>query len=146
MFTKKEDRQDTKAELLRGVRLFRGCNDAEVRKLAAAWDQVSFPAGRVLVTEGQAGSEAFILASGTAEVTLGGKHLADIGPGTIVGEMALLDNGPRAATVTLTSDAELLVIEVRRFRALLDQMPSLTRQILTTLSQRLREVEGALTA
>lgn len=146
MFTKKDDRQDTKAELLRGVRLFRGCNDAEVRKLATAWDQIHFPAGRVLVTEGQTGSEAFILASGTAEVTLGGKHLADIGPGTIVGEMALLDSGPRAATVTLTSDAELLVIEVRRFRALLDEMPSLTRQILATLSQRLREVEGALTA
>lgn len=146
MFTKKDDRQDTKAQLLRGVSLFRSCTDAELRTLASAWDQVHFPAGKVLVREGEAGSEAFILASGTADVTLAGKKLAEIGDGAVVGEMALLDNGRRAATVTLTTDAELLVIEVRRFRGLLDEMPSLTRQILSTLSQRLREVEGALTA
>lgn len=146
MFTKKDNREDSKLALLRRVEIFRGCSEPELRRLASCWDLMTCPAGRVLVTEGQRGSEAFVLASGTADVTIGGQRIAQIGPGAVIGEMALLDNGTRAATVTLTSEAELLVIEVRQFSALLDQMPRLARQILSTLSRRLREVEGVLTA
>ena len=146
MFTKKDHRDDTRMALLRDVDLFRACSDAELRRLGSSWDPVTYPAGRVLVTEGERGSEAFVLASGAAAVTIGDQHIAGIGPGAVVGEMALLDNGTRAATVTLTTESELLVIAVREFRSLLDEMPNLTRQILTTLTRRLREVEGALTA
>lgn len=146
MFTKRDNREDSKLTVLRGVSLFRACSDAELRRLASYWDIVTQPAGKVLVTEGERGSEAFVLASGAADVTIGGQRIAQIGPGAVVGEMALLDHGRRAATVTLTAEAELLVIEVRAFGALLDDMPHLTRKILTTLSTRLREVEGALTA
>lgn len=146
MFTKKDNREDSKLELLRGVDLFRGCSGAELRRLASRWDIVTKPAGAVLIAEGERGSEALVLASGSASVTIDGKQVAEVGPGAIIGEMALLDNGTRAATVTLTTESELLVIEVRQFRALLEEMPSLTRQILATLTRRLREVEGVLTA
>lgn len=142
----KKEKANSKLEVLREVDLFRGCSDAELKKVMSAWDQVTFPAGRVLVKEGERGAEAFVLVSGTGEVSIGGQKIAEVGPGAVIGEMALLDNGPRGATVTLTTDSELLVIEVRRFRGLLDELPSLTHKILATLSRRLREVEGILTA
>lgn len=132
---------DPKIQLIRTVDLFRSCSEREYRHLAAAFDQLDLPAGRVLIHEGRYGGEAFVLVQGTAEVTIAGERIAMLGPGSVIGEMALVDRGPRTATVVLTTAATVLVTDPQRFTGVLAEMPSVSSKVLATLSRRLREAE-----
>lgn len=134
---------DPKVELMRGIELFRGCSDGELRSLARAFDAVELPAGHVLTREGGPGVEAFVLATGSAEVVIDGDPIASLGPGSVVGEMALVDRGRRTATVTLTSSATVLVADPRRFRSVLTEVPRVAHNVLESLSLRLRRIEGS---
>lgn len=136
---------DPKLELMRGIELFRGCSDGQLRTLARAFDAVELPAGHVLTREGGFGGEAFVLASGSAEVTIDGDPIASLGPGSVVGEMALIDRGRRTATVTLTTSATVLVADPQRFRGVLAEVPQVAQNVLASLSLRLRRVEGSAT-
>lgn len=137
--TKKNN--DPKIQLIRNIDLFRACSDREYLQLAAAFDQLDLPTGRVLMHEGRRGTEAFVLVRGTAEVVIAGERIATLGAGSVIGEMALVDHGPRTATVTLTTDASVLVTDAQRFAAVLSDMPTVSRKVLATLSQRLRDAE-----
>jgi CRP-like cAMP-binding protein len=94
--------------------------------------------------QGQPGREAFVIVDGRATVKVGDIEVATVGPGDHVGELALLDGGPRTATVTAATDMTVLVISQRAFFALLDDVPGLARKILGSLASMVRELDEQL--
>jgi CRP-like cAMP-binding protein len=131
----KNDRQ----KLLAEVPLFSACTDRELDRLARHAEIVDFAAGDVLMTEGEAGHEFFTIIDGEVGVTSGGETLAKLGPGAYVGEQALLDPGPRTATVTALRDTQAVLLSSREFYAAVDDVPGLARKLLTGMARRLRE-------
>ena len=130
-------RRDAKIELLKKVPLFAGCSKSELRELAKTADELDIREGTVLTREGKSGREFFVLIDGTARVTKSGKKVADLGPGDWLGEIALLTDSPRTATVTTTSPVDLLVITDRRFRSVVETMPSIALKVLACVGDRL---------
>lgn len=113
------------------------------RKELAALERASVPtalaAGTVLMNEGRPGKEAFIVRSGTVAVQRNGDTIARLGAGEFVGEMSVLDGGPRSATVVCETDCRLLVLSVPDLRTLLADAPSLSHRLMVSLSTRLRD-------
>src|SRR5262245_3657070 len=101
---------DDKIRALSGVGLFAGCTKRELRRVAQLCVPLSVDEGFVLTVEGGPGRECFIIADGKARVTIGGKPVGVVGPGECVGEMALLDRGPRTATVAVQTPMSLYVL------------------------------------
>jgi CRP/FNR family transcriptional regulator, cyclic AMP receptor protein len=134
--------KDAKIELLSNVPLFSACSKRDLRRIAALVDEIDVPEGRVLMRQGDPGSECFVVAEGKAKATVRGSGSASLGPGDVVGEMALLDRGPRSATVTATTDMYLLVLSSRSFSALINQVPLVARRIMAVLAERVREAEA----
>ena len=130
-------RRDAKVELLRTVPLFAGCSKSELRALARTADELDLREGTVLTREGRAGREFFVLVEGTAEVRRKGKKIADLGPGDWLGEIALITDSPRTATVTATSPVDVLVITERSFRTVVETMPSIALKVLARVGERL---------
>ena len=128
-------------EHLAQIRLFSSCNNKELAKIAKASDELSIAQGKVLMAQGQAGREAFVIVDGTATVSVGDVDVAELGPGHHVGELALLDGGPRVATVTSTTPMVLLILTVDEFRQMLETAPSVARRMLVILGSRLRAVD-----
>jgi CRP-like cAMP-binding protein len=136
---------DRKVQLLGQVSLFSECNSKELSRIAALADEIEVDKGTVLTKEGLPGRECFVVSSGKAKCTLRGKRLATYGPGDVFGEMALLDNEPRAATIAAETDMVLFVVDSRSFWGLCEQAPSVARKIMKSIAQRLRRVEKAPT-
>lgn len=132
---------DNRVDLLRRVGLFSACSRKELKEVASLATPVEATEGEVLAREGKPGSELFIIAAGSARVTLRGKDLANLYPGDAFGEMALLDGGPRGATVTAETPMSLYVLGPREFSTLLESVPAVGRKILASLARRLREVQ-----
>ena len=128
-------------DVLSGVWLFSGCTKKELTALAALATQVDVPAGKVLATQGQPGREFFVVVSGKAEATRGNVPIGVLGPGTFFGEMSLLENKPRVATVTTTEPTSVLVLTAQEFDSVVEMMPTVDRKILVVLAERLRDVE-----
>jgi CRP-like cAMP-binding protein len=135
----KHDRQ----KLLAQVALFSACTDKELDRLARHAEIVDFHAGDVLMTEGEAGHEFYVIIDGEVGVTSGGDTLAKLGSGTYVGEQALLDPGPRTATVTALRDTQAVLLSSREFYAAIDDVPGLSRKLLAGMARRLRESSTA---
>ena len=132
------------ADQLAGLPLFSACSKRDLQRLARASDEIQVPAGTVLTTQGDIGREAFIIMDGTASVTKDGVVEAELGPGDHVGELALLDGGPRSATVTATTDMSVLVLSKPAFNGVLDEIPTLAHKLLVSLARRLRQSEQSL--
>jgi CRP/FNR family transcriptional regulator, cyclic AMP receptor protein len=130
-------RRDAKIELLKKVPLFADCSKAELRELAKSADELDLREGTVLTREGRPGREFFVLIDGTVQVTQDGKKVADLRGGDWLGEIALLTDTPRTATVTATSPVDVLVITDRRFRNVVETMPSIALKVLSRVSERL---------
>jgi CRP/FNR family transcriptional regulator, cyclic AMP receptor protein len=128
---------------LRNVPLFRGCSNKELQTIARATDEITLPAGHILTDQGQTGREAFIIVSGSATAKRNAKKIATLGAGSVVGELSLLDHGPRTATVTTDTETTVLVIDQRHFLAVLDDVPSLSHKLLATLASKVREFDRA---
>jgi CRP/FNR family transcriptional regulator, cyclic AMP receptor protein len=126
---------------LRNVPLFNSCSNKELQTIGKATDELTVPAGHVLIDQGQMGREAFVIVDGSATVKRNGKKVATLGPGSVVGELSLLDHGPRTATVTADVDTTVLVIEQRHFLGVLESVPSLSRKLLASLAGRVREFD-----
>jgi CRP-like cAMP-binding protein len=138
---------DRKIEALQGVWLFSTCTKKELRQLAAICERVNVPEGEAIVREGDPGRDFYVLLDGTAEATSGGAVLNRLGPGDFFGELALLDGGPRSATVTTTSPADLILMSRSDFNALVtEEAPSVAPKMLAMLGGRLREVSSQLVA
>ena len=131
----KHDRQ----RLLANVALFSACTDKELDRLARHAEIVDFRAGDVLMTEGETGHEFYVIIDGEVGVTSGGETVAKLGPGAYVGEQALLDPGPRTATVTALRDAQAVLLSSREFYAAIDDVPGLSRKLLAGMAKRLRD-------
>ena len=132
-------RRDAKVELLKKVPLFTDCSKTELRALAKTADELDLREGTVMTREGRPGREFFVLVDGSALVTKKGKKVAELKGGDWFGEIALLTDTPRTATVTATSAVDVLVITDRRFRTVVETMPSIALKVLSSVSDRLTQ-------
>ena len=130
-------RKDTKVELLHAVPLFANCSKAELQRIASLADELDLGEGATLIREGERGREFLVVVDGTVRVTKRGKTVRDLGAGAFIGEIALISDVPRTATVTATSPVRLLVVTDRAFRGLIEEMPSIATKVLQSLGERL---------
>lgn len=128
-------------EHLRSIPLFSGCTNKELERIAKSGDEVKMTTGTLLADQGQTGREAFIVVDGTVSVRRNGRKVATLGSGAIVGELSLLDHGPRTATVTCETDATIFVIAQRHFLAVIDDVPTIGHKLLASLAGRIRELD-----
>jgi CRP/FNR family transcriptional regulator, cyclic AMP receptor protein len=129
-------RRDAKIGLLRRVPLFAGCSGKELGQISALADELHQPEGTTLITEGTKGREFFVLVDGSVDVRRNGRRLNTLGPGTFFGEIALVSDTPRTATVVATSPVRLLVITGQSFGRLLHETPSIQAKVLAALAER----------
>ena len=133
-------RASAKVELLRNVPLFSDLSAKELMSLSRLMDEVDLKPGTVIIREGNTGGEFFIVLEGTIEVKRKGRRLARLGPGDYLGEIALIDHGPRTATAMVETDARLLVLASREFHSMLASDPRIENKILRTLAARVRDM------
>ena len=133
-------RKDAKVELISHVPLFASCSKGDLRKIASLADEIDLPEGKVLIREGDRGREFFVLVEGRVDVSAKGRSVKTLQDGDFFGEMALVSDAPRNATVTALTPLRLLVITDRDFRGLLHDSPSIQLKVLQTLANRLAEL------
>jgi len=121
---------------LKDVPLFSSISEQDLTAVAEQADQLEVEAGSVLAHEGDAGEEFFVIESGTAEVTRDGARLTKLGPGDFFGEIALLREERRVATVTATSPMVLVVMPGAAFRALDSTAPAVREAVSRALAER----------
>jgi CRP/FNR family cyclic AMP-dependent transcriptional regulator len=126
---------------LQKVPLFRGLSKKQLRDISGLATRLNEPAGTVLTKEGKIGHEFIIVIEGEIEVRKGDQVIATRGPGDYVGEIALLDQRPRTATVVAKTPVVIEVIGQREFRTLLAEAPELSSEIMSTMAQRLAELD-----
>jgi CRP/FNR family transcriptional regulator, cyclic AMP receptor protein len=129
---------DPRVQRLRSVPLFAGCTDKELDFIASRTDEIDIPAGRVLCEEGQSGGDFFVILEGKADVMASSGRNTTLGPGDFFGEIALIDNGPRTATVKTATPMRALVLGHAQFRDVLHQNGDIAVKILRAVTQRLR--------
>jgi CRP/FNR family transcriptional regulator, cyclic AMP receptor protein len=138
-------RKKSKVDVLKDVWLFSACTNKELGRIASLVDEAEVPEGAVLTKEGATGHEFFAVSDGKATARIKNKKIASYGPGDFFGEMSLLDQGPRSATITADSPMDLYVLDAKSFNTLIDRHPAVARKILRGLAQRLRKAEKAPT-
>lgn len=118
------------------VPLFSDLDSDDLDVVAKATTELDLKAGYTLIREGETAHEMFVVASGTLEVSRGGEHVADIGPGGFAGEMALLTHARRDATVTAKTDVRVLHIDGRSFGGVLEEAPMIAVKMLPIVAAR----------
>lgn len=126
---------------LRAIPLFEGLGKKERREVARQADEVDVEAGRHLVREGEFAYEFFALEEGTAEVRRGDQLLAELGPGDFFGEMGLIGQVTRNASVVATSPVRVLVLTGSSFRHIERELPAVSKQIRKAIEERCRQLE-----
>jgi CRP-like cAMP-binding protein len=135
--------EDPKIRRLGEVALFRHCTPKELARLASITDQAVLETGQVLCRHGEVATAAFVIDDGEANVKVGDQVIGEVGAGGIVGEMGLLDYRPRSATVVACTPMKVYVIEARRFESILEDTPTLARNLLRELTGRIRGLDQA---
>jgi CRP-like cAMP-binding protein len=126
--------------------MFANCSQRELQTVARAVREVDHKAGTEIAREGEPGIGLFIITQGSATVSIGGRKKGSIKPGEFFGEIALLDGGPRTATVTADTDVKLLGLTEWVFRGLVQEHPSIAVKTLQAMAGRLRSATKAATA
>lgn len=121
--------------------LFGGLTNKELEKVVKATDEIQMTAGTLIIDQGQTGREAFVILDGEVEIKRNGRKVASAGPGSVVGELSLLDHGPRTATAICATDCTLLVVDQRRFLGVIDTVPTLSHKLLASLASRIRDLD-----
>jgi CRP-like cAMP-binding protein len=129
---------DRRTELLAAVPLFAGVEPAHLDRLAARTVEVEYPAGRVIVRQGEVGTGFFVIASGAADVVRDGTTVAHLGPGEFFGELSVLDGQPRTAQVVATEPTVCLGLASWEFEAAVRDEPSVALAVMRGLAERLR--------
>lgn len=129
------------ADHLATVPLFASLSKKDLQRVAKASDEVGIEAGRTLVEQGRTGHEFFLIIEGSAAVRRNNRKVTDLGPGQYFGELAILDRGPRSASVVANTDMKVLVLGQREFVGVLDSIPGMAYKLLTVMAQRLREAD-----
>jgi CRP/FNR family transcriptional regulator, cyclic AMP receptor protein len=132
--------RDRRAELLAGCPLFKGIDADGLAKLAELATPVDFPAGHVIARQGEIGTGFFVVVSGGVRVVRDGAVVARLGPGEFFGELSVLDQMPRNATVAAEAATSCLALASWDFDKVLLEEPALTLAILRGVARRLREV------
>lgn len=130
-------RKDAKIELLKRVTLFSGCSKKELGQIAQIADEIDLREGKEMTRQGERGREFFVLLEGDADVVKDGRSINRLGSGDFFGEIALVSDTPRTATVTATSPVRALVITDRSFRRLMEDQPEIQGKVLAALAARL---------
>lgn len=128
------------------VPLFEDCSGREMQMIVRVVREIPHAAGTVIAREGEPGVGLFVILSGSADVSIGGRKKATLGPGDFFGEIALLDGGPRTATVTAKTDVQMIGLTEWVFRGLMVEHPSIALKTLQQMAGRLRSATKAATA
>jgi CRP/FNR family transcriptional regulator, cyclic AMP receptor protein len=135
-------------DTLARVDLFAGLDKKDLQLLAGACQERKYSAGSTLIKQGDTGVGLYVITGGTVRITKATDpdkaeiDLGTAGPGNVIGEMSLLDDLPRSATVTAVNDVTALLLPVWEFRTTLRNQPNIALRLLTTLSRRLRKAES----
>jgi CRP-like cAMP-binding protein len=121
--------------------LFSTCSKRQLAQVAGLTVQADLSKGTVMTRQGAVGGLAYLIATGQAEVTRDGKRIARLGPGDVVGELSLIDGRRRSATVTATTDLQVLELDRKDLLTLMKKAPPVVRKLLEALAQRVREVD-----
>lgn len=127
---------------LQSVPLFAQCTRKQLADIARVADELALPAGKEFVRQGEIGVEMFILVSGTAEVSRDGRVVAEVFPGHFIGELAVLSDVRRNATVRAKTDIDVLVLTRRGVDQLLDEVPGFAKQLLREVVSRVVRPAG----
>ncbi len=128
-----------RVDLLADVQFFDGFSPEDLRRVVELSDEVESHAGNVLVDQGDPGTHCYVILEGIASVYVRGEHVASLGPGSMVGEMALVDHRPRTATVVGDTDLDLLRFNSAAFAKLLEEMPKASERVMTLLRTRMTQ-------
>jgi len=128
-------------QLLEKVSMFAALSKKELGRLAAVAQERRVPSGTVLTTEGEAGDEFFVVAEGMAQASIKGRKVGSIPAGSFFGELSLLDQGPRTATVTAELPTRLVVLTAKDFGEVIDDVPAISLKIMRGLASRIRQAD-----
>jgi CRP/FNR family cyclic AMP-dependent transcriptional regulator len=131
-----------KVDTLASMPLFKGSTPEELRMVAEVSVEATLPAGSILTYEDQVGGLVYILLEGSAQVTVRGTPVVTLGRGDVVGEMSLIDQGPRSAQVRAVTEVRVLEIDSDDFRGLMEKAPDFVRSLLRALVSRLRDSDA----
>jgi CRP-like cAMP-binding protein len=134
--------QDTKVQALKRAPLFEGLSKKELTDLARVTEDLEVPTGGVLCREGETGQEFFVIVDGETEITSKGKRVAARGGGDFVGEIALLEDTKRTATVTAKTPLRVFVLTGQDFRRLVREKPGVEQKVMRALARRVVELSG----
>jgi CRP-like cAMP-binding protein len=136
--------RDEKLELLHTIPLFAPLDRHHLERLGMLTDEVDVPAGKMLIRQGDTGDDLMVIVTGQVGVERNGERINQLGPGDFFGEIALIERGPRTATVTAEAPTRLLVVNHRDFHALMEEFPAVAAQVLLTLAHRVRLLESSV--
>lgn len=126
------------AEWLSQVAFFEGFTPDELQRVAALSGELSVPKGTRLMDQGEVGTECYVIVEGSASIYVRGQHVASVSAGSMVGEMSLIEHGPRVAAVVADTDMRLLRFHLPQFRSLLAEMPKAEERVMALLTARVR--------
>ena len=121
--------------------MFAGCSKRELQAILKAGDEIVMTAGTLIVDQGQTGREAFVLVDGNVTVRRNGRKVVSLGPGAVIGELSLLDHGPRTASVVCDTDCTLFVLDQRHFRKVIEHNPQIAMKLLGRLAGHIRTLD-----
>ena len=133
---------DAPIEALRNVPLFAGLGGRELKLLSGQMHERRFPEGAEVTREGSHGAGFFVIAEGNATVSVGGEQRATLGPGDYFGEIALIDEGVRSASITAATDLLCYGMTPWEFRPFVEQHPQVAWELLQTLARRFRQEQA----
>lgn len=128
-------------EHLAEIPLFSALTKRDLQRIARASNELTLEAGAVLVDQGELGREAFVIVDGSATVSRNGRKVGTLGPGDAVGELSLLDHGPRTARVVADTPITVLVLSTREFSGVIEEVPGLAQKLLAQLAGRVRDLD-----
>ena len=130
-------------EVLQNVQLFSTLEEEDMEELARQLHERRFPEGAEVTTEGSTGAGFFVIAAGNAEVLVGGEHRATLGPGDYFGEVALIDDGIRSASIVAATDLLCYGLTPWEFRPFVEEHPKVAWALLEALARRIRESQAS---
>ncbi len=131
-------------EFLARVPIFSNCTAEEITAIGSVAQESGFQSGQIIVTQGTPGQAFYLILEGRVEIIRDGQSLGAFGPGDFFGEMSLLDQAPRSATIRALEPTTCLMLSSWDFKALLERMPSIAIKLLEVLSRRLRVADERL--
>jgi CRP/FNR family transcriptional regulator, cyclic AMP receptor protein len=134
---------DEKIETIKKVPLFGHCTKKELAAVARLADEIDLPAGKVLTRQGERGHEFLVIIDGTADVERDGEKIAELGPGDFFGEMGLVGDTRRNATVVANTSVKVVVMTAQAFRQTSRELPEVADKIRAAIEERCRHLEPA---